>query len=227
MKRKVLRICALLLGLLLLFPGCTPQASLGDLVREPYISPELTFGVMEAPKLEQDPNLNRLTVTSGCMIAETEAGIYLYRDLLLCYADKANMDLWIPVCSTPKCKHATSGTQFCSAFLAGTSFLIEDDRVHYIDAVTKHQELTFTADNGYAVFSLAGNGSDLKLERMLEDTLLYSNLGGGATQILLYPDHIIYMSWRLTKEGNTAKSLLRIDESGTQTLYEHMDSVAA
>ena len=216
---------AVLIILLVLFimSGCTPQAELGDLVRETYISPELTFGVMDAPKLEQDPNLNRLTVTSGCMIAETEAGFYLHNNLLLCYADKTNLDLWVPVCSTPKCKHKTSGTQFCKACLQGKRFLIEDDRIHYIDDVAKHQELTFTADHEFAVFSLAGNGSDLKLERMLEDTL-FPNTGGGVQQIILFPDHMIYMEWELTTEGREERRILRIDDSRTQTLYEHMGS---
>ena len=219
MKRNVLRIFALLLGLLLLLPGCAPQAELADLVREPYIWPELTFGIMEAPKLEQDPNLNRLTVTSGCGVAETEAGLYLYRNQLLSYADKTNFDLWVPACSTPKCEHKTSGTQICTAHLNGKRFLIENDRIHYIDNAMKYPELTFTTDNGFAMYSITLNGSDRKLERLLEDTL-FTNTGGGSAFTLLFPDHIIHLAWELTKEGNEERSILYIDSTGTETLYE-------
>ena len=207
--------------LLVLFitTGCTPQASLGDLVREPYLLPELTFGVMDAPRLEQSPNLNRLTVTAGCTVAETEDGLYLYRSQLLSYADKTNFDLWVPVCSTPKCKHKTSGTQFCKACLNGKRFLIENDRIHYIDNAMKYPELTFTTNVVFAMYSMSLNGSDFKLERILEDTL-FANTGGGSAFTLLFPDHIIHLAWELTKEGNEERSILYIDSTGTETLYE-------
>ena len=218
MKRNVLRIFALLLGLLLLLPGCAPQAKLGDLVREPYISPELTFGVMDAQKLEQDPNLNRLTVTSGCTFAETDMGFYQIKENTLYYADKADMELWIPTCAKPKCKHTINSN--CSAWLTAMRFLVEDDRIHFLDTALKHKELTLTTDNGFAIYSMEQNGNDVTLVRLLDETLYP---GGCGQQALLFPDHVIYMGWELTKEGNETRRILRIDSSGTQILYELVD----
>ena len=96
MKRRILRILALLLGLLLLLPGCN-QEEQPDVIPDSGAwkdIPQLNFGTLEYEKLSKLPwDSGRADATGNYRIAETADGLFLLVGLqqILYFADKTSL----------------------------------------------------------------------------------------------------------------------------------------
>lgn len=138
MKKTICTLIALLVVFLPL-TGCLEQAgSRGAMGSEIWETmPQLTYGEMEYEKLQVLPwNCGRCESTSFSTMAETEKGYYTFFDIpVLQYADKANLNFWIPVCAKPVCRHTDS---YCPARLASNSFVTRNDRIYYPHHKNQH-----------------------------------------------------------------------------------------
>ena len=213
MNRRILRILALLLGLLLLLPGCN-QEEQPDVIPDSGAwkdIPQLNFGTLEYEKLSKLPwDSGRADGTGLYRIAETANGYYFLDGLILYYADKSDLHTWVPVCGKPNCVHG-SGNISCDGYVFGNSFLFHDGRIVFFDNVSKFRHLYPGNASGMALFSKAINGTDMRLEYVIEDALV-ADSGGGASAYLL-PEYWIYNVSELQKDGSSVvKSYYRTAE---------------
>ena len=140
MKRIVASILALLI--LLAFPGCA-QEEVPEVPSEPEPSesliwekmPALTYGVMEHEKLEVLPWYSgRTEATGSYQWAETKDGYYRLdtESFLLSYADKADLQTWLPVCGKPNCRHHAN-TLTCNAVMRYGTFFLREGKLYFVD----------------------------------------------------------------------------------------------
>ena len=221
MKRNVLRICALLLGLLLLLPGCNQEEE-PDVIPDSGAwkdIPQLSFGTLEYEKLSQLPwNSGRADGTGKYRIAETSNGYYFLipSQMQLYYADKSDLHSWIPVCSKPNCVHG-AGNIYCDGYVFGNSFLFDDGRIVFFDDVSNFKHLYPGNGGGFALFSKSIDGTDMRLEYVIEEGLVQS--GGGYSAYLL-PDHWVYNMSELQKDGTSVVKAYRRTEEKLELLLE-------
>ena len=219
MNRRILQILALLLGLLMLLPGCN-QEEQPDVIPDSGAwkdIPQLNFGTLEYEKLSKLPwDSGRADGTGHYRIVETAKGYYYLLNLKLYYADKNDLHTWIPVCGKPNCGHAT-GDIHCDAYVSGNTFLFHDGRIAFSDVISKFRHLYPGDADGKALFSKAVDGSDLRLEYVIEEGLIS---GGGRLSDYLSPHHWIYNVSQLQKDGTSVAKVFRRTEEKQELLYE-------
>ena len=226
MKRNVLKVFALLLGLLLLLPGCGISNPLGgaqDIDLRNHV-PQLNFGTLEYEKLSKLPwNSGRTESTGYYHFAETEQGYYFFNisHNLLYYADKANLSNWVVVCNKPNCKHKSNAID-CNGRVHGNSFLLQDNRIIYSDSLSINRHLYPGEADGKALFSKAFDGTDLRLEYVMEEGLIQ---GGGAISDYLSPDHWIYNVSQMQKDGTYVVKSYRRTKEDLELLFEEKEEI--
>lgn len=133
------RIIALLLTLLLILAltGCAEeQIPVDPTITESLVVEEalpLNHGVLEYEKLTPQPwYCGCLEFIGRCRWAETQNGYYYYDggELSLYYADKTDLQTWVPVCDKPNCSH-TFAEFACHSHLGYDGFWIRDGRICY------------------------------------------------------------------------------------------------
>ena len=221
MNRRILRILALLLGLLLLLPGCN-QEEQPDVIPDSGAwkdIPQLNFGTLEYEKLSKLPwDSGRADGTGNYRIAETAKGYYfaVVTQQILYYADKSDLHTWVPVCSKPNCGHG-AGNLSCDAHVFGNSFLFYDGRIVFAEDVSKFRHLYPGNEPGQALFSRAIDGTDLQLEYVIEEGMA---TGGGRLSNYLSPEHWVYNVVRLQKDGTYIARVFRRTEDKLEVVYE-------
>jgi len=185
MKRTVRWIASLLAAVLLLLPGCQAQPE------DPAITeslrwetmPALTYGQMEYEKLKVEPwYCGRAEATGFNRWAETKDGIYYSYVKTLMYADKAGIELWVPVCNKPICNH-TAISWNCRGYIGWGTFLIHNSRIYFTEDICRFPEFALDEGNQTALFSRALDGSDLRLEQQMEDAVIAN--GGSLVSVIL------------------------------------------
>ena len=202
MNRRFLRILALLLGFLLLLPGCGKEEQ-QDMIPDSGAwkdIPQLNFGTLEYEKLSKLPwDSGRADATGNYRIAETADGLFLLVGLqqILYFADKGDLQTWVPVCGKPNCGHASS-PRSCDAFVSGNSFLFHDGRIVFSAILSQRRHLYPGNANGTALLSKNIDGSDTRLEYVIEDGMIDH---GGSMCDYLSPDCWIYNVAQLQRDG--------------------------
>ena len=219
MKRNVLRIFSLLLGLLLLFPGCRQDRvheNTEDNIGENWSGwPQLNFGVMQSEKLKTHIfSSKRMEMVSRNGMAETKEGYYINHQGVLYYADKNDLSNWLRVCNEPNCMHIGPA---CNASI--NNFVIQNDRIYFADAVGLHQDVYMTKKQGFAIYSKALNGTDLRLEYVNED-MLYTTDNASAIISKLTDEHWLYYTAVLNTDGTYNLKLFRTTKDGTEALVD-------
>lgn len=210
-------LSALCLGLLLC--GCQQEKSTGGAAGSEYwiTWPTVDMGTMEYEKLAVQPwNSGRCEATSNLSMAETENGYYLYCGEYLYYADKEDLSTWLPVCSKPNCIH--NGMEACDAFYVDAEFIISGDRIYFDAYVPNYQEVYYNQAGGFALYSRALNGSDMRLEYVNEDMMLSD--GGGVCGGILTAENWIYRIAKLNPDGSYTLMLSRVTKDGAEMLAE-------
>ena len=173
--------------------------------------PPLTYGQLSHEKLDVLPwNSGRCETTSLSAMAETEAGFYFVFHRWLYYADKANPENWIVVCSDPTCTHYEE----CSAVISSGRFMISGDSVIY-EASPGSIPVGKIKGNGYLLASKNLNGTFRKTEYVLEDML---TSGRSVTGSLLLPDRWLCQKYELTPEGQLSGQLYNVTQKGVQLI---------
>ena len=226
MNRRSLRILALILGLLLLLPGCN-QEEQPDVIPDSGAwkdIPQLNFGTLEYEKLSKLPwDSGRADGTGNYRIAETAKGYYfaVVTQQILYYADKSDLHTWIPVCSKPNCGHG-AGNISCDSYVFGNSFLFHDGRIVFNAKIEDFKHLYSGNGLGLALFSKAIDGTDIRLEYVIEEGLI-TDAGGGYSAYLL-PEQWVYNISALEKDGTSVvKSFRRTEEKLELLLEETME----
>lgn len=218
---KAKRYILLIMCLCVFLSGCSQgehkSAPAGSMVWETM--PALTYGVLESEKLQVlDWNSGRCEATSRDEMAETEAGFYYLSRAgyfnKLYYCDKAAFGNWFYVCNAPDCGHTpTSG---CAALPESSSFVVKDDRIFYLARASAYPELYMGGDNGHILISCAANGTDIRLEYVLEDAML---TGGGSYSTRLTSRFWLYSSSKLTPEGQYELKTFLVNANGSHLVY--------
>ena len=218
MKRFLSRLITILL-LLALLPGCAEETSQTPIGSHYWTSfPTLGSGFSQQEVLSAAPwNCGRLEATSHETMAETEQGYYLVYMNQLFYADKQNLSNWVPVCSQPDCKHRDMGS--CSSILLDERIVIKDNRIFTTVNSGTYPQIY---DNGcsVAVMSFLGDGTDMKLEYVLEAGVYDDSAGISA---MLYSDQMLYNAVALQRDGTWTGYLYRVSPEGVETLTEVED----
>ena len=223
MKRTVSILLVMLMTLAML-AGCAEEIPVTPTEPQPSESlvwetmPKLTYGVMEYEKLEVLPwSSGRAEATGSYRWAETAQGYYRLNteNMVLTYADKADLQNWVPVCSKPNCGH-TAGTLTCDAIVRYGTFLIREGKIYYLDMLDLYPELYTGNGRGHGLFSRNLDGSDHRLAYYIEDALLYDN--GGGSGMLLTKVGWFYNVGKLEQDGTYHATAYLVDESGVKIL---------
>lgn len=205
---------------LLLLAGCRePESSTAVDSQVWSEMPKLQFGEFCYDAIETLPwNTGRCEATSRYTMAETKNGYYWKQDQTLYYADKSDLSLWIPVCSNPSCSHA-SGQLSCDSALRYNTFFLRDGRIWFVENARSFPELYQGKLDTIALFSRAANGSDLRMEYVLEET---EKIPGyiASHSMILTPEHLLYCQINMDQSGQYRGVLYRVAEEGTEILFD-------
>ena len=213
--KQIQKILLILFPLLLLLAGCKKETSNAPIGSQLWSEEDaFVYGVMEAKPLEVlDWDSGRLEYTTGNTMAETENGYYLSYQNYLLYADKTNLNNWVPVCNKPNCTHWTNDK--CHAKMISTTFIVHNNRI-YIEEHTG-SELYPSVAVGNILASVAPDGTDKKLAYVLEDAL---TLSAGSSGTALLPNCWIYMINEMDAFGKTRVRMMCVSETGVQTIVD-------
>ena len=200
MVRKIRRILAFACTAVLFFSGCQKKADPNVAETQFWTSwPKLDYGSMASEKLEVQPWYSgRCEDTSGYTMAETKDGYYLMQQNVLYYADKKDLSTWLPVCNKPACSHGYNEIG-CNARMSW--FLIKNGRIYFPDHVGSYPQLNSTNRSGYAIYSRALDGTDVKLEYFNEE-MLSSAQGGGEGYVIFTAEHFVNYVARINADGS-------------------------
>lgn len=214
MKQHI-RICFLLSMLFLCLTGCgnrEPALPAND-GGEPWVVPTLTYGVMAYDRLEiLDWDERRLEETSFCNFAESETGYYMVHDNILFYADKSNLDLWVPVCSSPDCGHLDYS---CGARVQYFEILYRSGRLYYQVSNDLAQGY-YNGESRIILASMAENGKNRKYVYSLPEECFKNMVGHGT---LLTPECLYLTVTVLNPDGSRTVNFYLVRENGWECFY--------
>ena len=229
MKKIISLILALLL--LLAFSGCgeeTPEMILEDRSESKTWEsmPTFTYGQLETEQLTVVPWYDgRMESVSGNTWLETKDGYYEVFGSWLYYADKENLDLWVPVCNKPNCNHTPSSWSYdqvrCNAWVGGNSVWIREGRIWFEAGMDYYSELNPDPENirGNAIYSKALDGTDTRME-FRHDAMELSTMGGGHSAAEVGSRYLIHILETLDADGQEELSVLLLTEQGAKIVYQ-------
>lgn len=224
MKRKIAFLLALVM-LLSLLTGCAeetvPQLELEDRSESKTweTMPTFTFGQLETEKLAIVPwHDGRTESVQKNTWAETKDGYYRVSGSFLYYADKANLDTWVPVCNQPDCSHKDPS---CNAMIEGNTIHIKEGRLWFLSSFDNYPQLHPGVGeiNGCAIYSIAPDGTDPRLEYR-NDALELSFMGGGSMGMQEGSRYIITTLTSLDADGRTNLTVLLLTKNGAKVVLQ-------
>lgn len=212
-----MKIFKLLTGLLAtaLLCGCGPKEELPQVDGPQYWeeSPRLTYGVWETDKLEVLPWYGgRAEATTDYRMVETELGYYLLWDNLCLYADKADLNNWVPLCNKPNCGHRPYTG--CNAYLSHRTLLMKNGRLMTDIGTNEVPELYQGDQNGSVLISLAPDGTDRRLEQVYPELLV----SGGWANGYYSPREWVYFQSALQPDGTNTNTVYCVVDGAVQIL---------
>lgn len=212
------RIMSLILTFTLLLPlfGCSEKTPEGTTYPyTEYPEPVFTPGKLESDLLTvENGNYDRANRTGLASFLETGTGYYYLKDGLLYYAERDNMNQWVPVCSNPDCGH-TSKT--CSASIEIGVYLAKD-RICFLASAENYPQL-YSVDSGvigYMQCSMELDGTDIQLEHIWENALV----GAGGLTACVFPDGYAVTVEHPNLDGSYGAELYWYDTNGECKLLE-------
>ena len=221
MYTQMTRIIALLCAVALCLVGCQQQPKEDPSITESQLwetMPALTYGQMEYEKLKEEPwYCGRAEATGGNVWAEVDSGYYLSMGGYLRYSDRTAVLNWVPLCSKPNCSH-TGHYPSCNAFINWDQFFIHDGRIYFVSQFAFYRDLITVKGDGLALFSKAMNGTDVKLEMLLEGAVATN---GGFLQSQVVGPYWIHGGEKLNADGSCTAFCYgyNIQDKETETLF--------
>ena len=211
------RILALACMFMFLLSGCQIGGKAPGITESQVweTMPALTYGEMQYEKLSVLPWYSgRTEATSVNNWAETEEGYYAVHIWNLLYADKADLENWVPVCNNPGCRH---DAEHCSAYIAYQQFLIQDGRIFIVQDSYGLQEY-YSGDMGFLLMSIDRDGSNKKLEYAFErqdpSSTARSIIANISNQGFFYCEYV------LNTDGTHTRYLYRVNAGGAETVLK-------
>lgn len=167
-------------------------------------------GDSEINKGEASQPANICAQTSEGFMAETEEGYYYLCVDRLYYADKSDLTNWVVVCNVPNCPH---DSDTCSAHFT-SGFRLQDGRIQSVRNPWLFDPKNEDEDRN-AVYSMAADGSDLRLEYEIEGT----RMNGGVSVVYILEDQILVANSQMQSDGTYKDIVLQVSNQGTRTLY--------
>lgn len=214
MKKSISLFLALLL--ILTMVGCQQEEEQPTVDGPQYWGsmPALTYGVMESEKLEILPWYGaRAEETSNYQMVETEGGFYVAYASWFFYADKTNLNHWVPVCNKPNCSHMDN----CNGRVLSDSIIMKNGRLWYQTLTSEVPELYSGEENGYVIVSAAVDGTDRKLEQVVPQALLTT---GGSVVGRYTPEQWLVRKEELQTDGTYLAQWMRITDDGVQVFHQ-------
>lgn len=211
MRRNKAMLCLLMIAILL--AACQNNIGSPGKMGSQYWTdfPALNADTMDAAALEVTTwDSGRLEATSYETMAETETGYYMVYMNHLFYSDKDNLNNWVPVCNEPNCGHTID--ERCTAIVLSERIVIKNDRIFTLVNSGTYPEI-YTGKEAIVVMSMAANGTDKRLEYVLEEGVVSGSAGIAA---LLYSNQMLYNAIELLPDGSTTGHLYRITDAGTE-----------
>ena len=222
----------LVLVMLLVATGCgeeTPEMILEDRSESKTWEsmPTFTYGQLETEQLTVVPWYDgRMESVSKNTWAETKDGYYHVTGGCLYYADKANLDLWVPVCNQPNCPHTSMnswsyGEILCNCHIGGNAIWIRDGRIWFESSLNKYPHLQpeTVEVQGHAIFSIAPDGTDPRLEYR-HDGMELSIMGGGSSGYEQGSRYSIVILNTVGADGLENLSVLLMTAQGAKIVHE-------
>jgi len=223
--KNIFKLFVVLLTVVILLSGCAEEEIPAGLESQVWeIAPALDYGILEYEPLEVLPYYSgRCEFTSKNAWAETDMGYYYANSPYLYYADKVDLNKWVPVCNQPNCNHITQSR--CAAKVYLPRFVIHDGRIyHEAFGGTYPNPANPKGDNGLVLVSMTINGDDKKVAYSLADAV---SSGEGSASTRLSEQCWMYYAEDLNPDGTYAVKLFCIDDSGMRLLFEkHYDQEA-
>ena len=221
----------LVLVMLLVATGCgeeTPEMILEDRSESKTWEsmPTFTYGQLETEQLTVVPWYDgRMESVSGNTWLETKDGYYEVSGSWLYYADKENLDLWVPVCNKPNCNHTPSSWSYdqvrCNAWVGGNSVWIREGRIWFEAGMDYYSELNPDPENirGNAIYSKALDGTDTRME-FRHDAMELSTMGGGSSGYEQGSRYSIVILNTIGADGLENLSVLLMTAQGAKIVHE-------
>lgn len=195
---------------LLVLSSCKEKTIAGQIGSEAWATmPALTYGSMENAQLAVlDWNCGRLEATSDHRMVESSNGYYYLSMGRIFYADKADLSVWVPVCSKPDCDHLSVD---CRALASSNSIAAQNGRLYFSDM----GNLSDSAYAGSYIVSTAADGTDKQLAYAIDDMFLAEE---NMTRDFIFDGAWLYYLQTIDTQGNTIQTLYRITEMGMHSV---------
>ena len=216
--KNIFKLFVVLLTVVILLSGCAEEEIPAGLESQVWeTAPALAYGVLEFEPLEVLPYYSgRCEFTSKNAWAETDMGYYYANSPYLYYADKVDLNKWVPVCNQPNCNHITQSR--CAAKVYLPCFVIHDGRIyHETFGGIYPPPANPKGDNGLVLVSMTVNGGDKKVAYSLADAI---SSGEGSASTRLSEQCWMYYAEKLNPDGTYTVKLYCIDDSGMRLLFE-------
>ena len=216
--KNIFKLFVVLLTVVILLPGCAEEEIPAGLESQVWeTAPALDYGVMEYEPLEVLPYYSgRCEFTSKNTWAESDMGYYYANSSYLYYADKVDLNKWVPVCNQPNCNHITQSR--CAAKVYLPRFVIHDGRIyHETFGGIYPNPANPNGDNGLVLVSMTVSGADKKYAYGLTDVL---SSGGGRAETRLNDQCWMYYAEELNPNGTYTVKLFCVDDAGVRMLFE-------
>lgn len=221
--RNILRSLVWLCLIFALFTGCAPKEDLSIVDNQVWETmPSLTYGQLEYEKLKVEPwYCGRTEAVSKNRYAETENGFYSYAGNLR-YIDKVDPVAWVPLCNKPNCMHPENSPN-CNAYPGfGGTFVIRNARIYISAQMNKFPELCpeeYRESGSLAIFSKAMNGTDMRLEYVINDEASKLNGAGGYTNMLNSHCWLCNI-FKLNPDGSYTATSYCLSSNGLEILFQ-------
>ena len=213
------RIITFILSLILCLMVCSCNSDQPDTTMIWNEMPALTYGSLYSKELDITTwNNGRCEATSNYEFAETANGYYYLSGSILYYADKTDLSAWLPVCNNPGCSHSANMVS-CNARMIRNTFLLQNGRIWFTGFVSEYPELYIGQGDPVAILSRSADGSDLRLEYVLKESVNIPGDKVSSGQILT-PQHFIYGQTNMNPDGSYSGICYRVTNDCTSVLWE-------
>lgn len=225
-------IIVLIIALFFNLCGCSKETQPVTADEVEDVFPAMVYGTWETdPLTALEGAYARCQRTGNSNYIETATGYYYKYDSLLCYADKSDLSKWTPVCPDPDCEHYGSFENTCSARLYTGDFYYSGGRIYYVANSSDKPELYSGKKVGPILCSMAMNGTDHKLEYVIEDAMCSDGGQFGAkvsksgflvyNQVIQGDGSYIHSVWLADEEGARQLKSAPGDGAGTLTMFSY------
>lgn len=156
-------------------------------------------------------------ITSEGTMAETVDGYYARLRNVLYYADKEDLNTWVPVCNAPECSHDYASS--CTAYL-GSGFLMKDERLLTVRDMYDWEQ---GEKSTYGLYDMSLDGTEQHLVRTIEN----SSSNGSITMTEISGDAFYGFYSIMQTDGTWHNLVIKSDTQNDTVVFESNTENAA